>query len=168
MWQWRDWIIESLNQDKGDVNSPDKEHPLTPAVPEALGNRRVEILPVTLPPEASHPALRTYVQEDLAKQANDDISKAEASLARAQAVRETALKRLASQPATAPAAISAAAPAVIAEPENGLCIDFAKEVKPILEMNCFSCHKSTNAKSGLLLETLESALEGGRRSGRLQ
>ncbi len=150
---------------RGDVNSPDKEHPLTPAVPEALGNRRVEIQPVTLPPEASHPALRTYVQEDLAKQANDDISKAEASLARAQAARETALKRLAAQPATAPAAISAAAPVATAGPESAIRIDFAKEVQPIFEMNCLSCHKSANAKSGLSLETLESAQEGGRLSG---
>ena len=150
---------------RGDVNSPDKEHPLTPAVPEALGNRRVEIQPVTLPREASLPALRTYVQEDLTKQAKDDISKAEASLARAQAARETALKRLASQPATAPAVISAAAPIATAGPEGVARIDFAKEVKPILEMNCLSCHKSTNAKSGLSLETLESAQEGGRLSG---
>jgi hypothetical protein len=150
---------------RGDVNSPDKEHPLTPAVPEALGNRRVEIQPVTLPREASLPALRTSVQEDLTKQAKDEISKAETSLARAQAARETAVKRLASQPATAPAVISAAAPIATAGPEGVARIDFAKEVKPILEMNCLSCHKSTNAKSGLSLETLESAQEGGRLSG---
>ncbi len=150
---------------RGDVNSPDKDHPLAPAVPDALGNRQVEIQAVTLPREAAFPALRTYVQEDVVKRAKEDIDNAEASLAKAQATRETAQRRLASQPVAAPVAISAAAPVATTGPENASSIDFAKEIKPILEKNCLSCHKSTNAKSGLALDTLESALEGGRRNG---
>ena len=150
---------------RGDVNSPDKDHPLAPAVPEALGNRRVEIQAVTLPREAAFPALRTYVQEDVVKRAKEDIDNAEASLAKAQATRETAQRRLASQPVAAPVAISAAAPVATTGSENASSIDFAKEVKPILERNCLSCHKSTNPKSGLALDTVESALEGGRRNG---
>ncbi|HET6960859.1 MAG TPA: DUF1553 domain-containing protein [Terriglobia bacterium] len=130
-----------------------------------MGNRRVEIQAVTLPREAAFPALRTYVQEDVVTRAKEDIDKAEATLAKAQATREAAQRRLSSQPVTAPVAISAAAPAATTGPENASSIDFAKEIKPILEKNCLSCHKSTNAKSGLALDTLESALEGGRRNG---
>lgn len=150
---------------RGDEKSPDKEHPLAPAVPEALGNRPVEIQAVTLPREAAFPALRNYVQEDVVKQAKDDINKTEASLAKAQAARETAQRRLASQPAAAPAAISAAAPVATVGPEGANPIDFAKEIKPIFEKNCLSCHKSGNPKSGLALETLESIQEGGRLNG---
>jgi len=150
---------------RGDVNSPDKEHPLTPAVPEVLGNRPVEVQPVTLPLEAAFPALRAYVQEDVVKQAKDDISKAEASLANARAARETAQNRLAAQPAAAPVAISAAAPGAAVGAEVPPSIDFAKEIRPIFEKNCLSCHKSANPRSGLALETLESAQEGGRLNG---
>ena len=123
---------------RGDVNSPDKDHPLAPALPEALGNRRVEIQQVTLPREAAFPALRTYVQEDVVKRAKEDIDKAEANVAKAQATREAAQRRLASQPVAAPVAISAAAPVATTGPENLSSIDFAKEIKPILEKNCLS------------------------------
>ncbi len=150
---------------RGDEKSPDKEHPLAPAVPEVLGNRRVEIQAVTLPREAAFPALRAYVQEDVVKQAKDEIAKAEASVAKAQAAREAAQHRLASQPAAAPAAISAAAPGAAAGPEVATPIDFAQEIRPIFEKNCLSCHKSGNAKSGLALETFESIQEGGTLNG---
>src|SRR5262249_33345116 len=103
--------------------------------------------------------------EDIVKQGKDGIGNAEATLAKAQAAREAAQRRLASEPVAAPVAISAAAPVATTGPENVTPIDFAKEIKPILDKNCLSCHKSTNAKSGLALETLESALEGGRRNG---
>ncbi|MBM3800985.1 MAG: DUF1553 domain-containing protein [Acidimicrobiia bacterium] len=150
---------------RGDDKSPDKEHPLAPAVPEALGNVPVRIQPVSLPREAALPALRSYVQEDALSQAKESISKAEAGLVKAQAARDAAHRRLTSQPATAPVAISAAAPVAAAGGENATEIDFAKQIKPIFEKNCLGCHKSTNAKSGLALDTLESAQEGGRLSG---
>ncbi len=120
---------------------------------------------MTLPLEASYPALRTYVQEDLPKQAKDDIRRQKQAWPKHRQLARQRRERLASQPATAPAAISAAAPVATAGPEGAARIDFAKEVKPIFEMNCLSCHKSANAKSGLSLETLESAQEGGRLSG---
>jgi len=149
---------------RGDERSPDKEHPLSPAVPEVLGNRPVEIQPLTVPPEAAFPVLRAYVQEDLVKQAKDGIAKAEAILARAQAARELAQRRLASQPAAAPAVVSPAAPVSAVESEAA-SIDFAREIKPILEKNCLSCHKTGNARSGLALDSLESMLEGGTLNG---
>ncbi|MCI0420628.1 MAG: DUF1553 domain-containing protein, partial [Acidobacteria bacterium] len=43
--------------------------------------------------------------------------------------------------------------------------DFAKDIKPVLEKNCLSCHTAANAKSGLVLETLDSIQEGGKLNG---
>lgn len=40
-------------------------------------------------------------------------------------------------------------------------VDFLKEVKPILEGRCFSCHQGKKVKGGLRLDTLEGMLEGG-------
>jgi formylglycine-generating enzyme required for sulfatase activity len=47
-------------------------------------------------------------------------------------------------PATAPAAV-----------------DFVKDIQPILELNCVSCHRDGNAKGGLRLDTAEQAAKGG-------
>jgi hypothetical protein len=149
---------------RGDDRNPDKEHPLAPAAPEVLGNR-VQIQPVTLPQEAAFPGLRSYVQEDLVKQAKESIRQAEAGLAKELAVLEAAQRRVASQPVVAPAGISAAAPVTAGSPEGQSPVDFAREIKPILERSCLSCHKGANAKSGLALETVDSILEGGRVSG---
>lgn len=40
-------------------------------------------------------------------------------------------------------------------------IDFFKDIKPILESRCNSCHAGNTPKGGLNLETLELSLEGG-------
>ena len=40
-------------------------------------------------------------------------------------------------------------------------IDFARQVKPILESTCLSCHNPDNVKGELLLDTRENALIGG-------
>ncbi len=151
---------------RGNEQSPDKEHPLSPAVPEVLGNHDINIQPVNLPLDAAYPALRGYVQEDLRAQAKADIEKAEANRAKAGAALELARARLNALPSVSPAAISAAAPpqteAVAPEAPS---IDFAKDIKPIFEKNCFSCHQSTNAKSDLSLESLDAIAEGGKVNG---
>jgi len=41
-------------------------------------------------------------------------------------------------------------------------IDFAKEVLPVLQSNCFKCHGEKKAKSKLRLHTLGDALKGGK------
>ena len=40
-------------------------------------------------------------------------------------------------------------------------IDFAKDIQPILEFNCVSCHKEGHDKGGLRLETRSLAIKGG-------
>jgi Protein of unknown function (DUF1553)/Protein of unknown function (DUF1549)/Planctomycete cytochrome C len=148
---------------RGDERNPDKEHPLSPGVPEILRSRGTEIHQVTVPLLASYPSLNSYVHEDLRKQARQEIEKAESNLAKAIAALTEARQRVAvtpSPPAHSPA--SAAAPT---RDSPAAPIDFAKEIKPILERNCLSCHKAGNAKSGLVLETQESIQEGGKVNG---
>ena len=44
-------------------------------------------------------------------------------------------------------------------------IDFYRDVKPILETRCFSCHQGAKVKGGLSLDSLAAALEGGKADG---
>ena len=38
--------------------------------------------------------------------------------------------------------------------------DFIRDVKPILEHNCVSCHRADNAKGKIRLDTKEAAFSG--------
>src|SRR5262245_47927573 len=40
-------------------------------------------------------------------------------------------------------------------------IDFAKDIRPLLEKSCLKCHCPEQAKGKLLLDTREHALKGG-------
>lgn len=44
-------------------------------------------------------------------------------------------------------------------------VNFYREVLPILETKCFSCHQGTKVKGGLKLHTLADALKGGKSDG---
>ena len=44
-------------------------------------------------------------------------------------------------------------------------VDFFRDVKPILETHCYSCHQGAKVKGGLRLDTLAAALEGGKADG---
>jgi mono/diheme cytochrome c family protein len=44
-------------------------------------------------------------------------------------------------------------------------VDYFKEVKPLLEAKCYSCHQGGKAKGGLRLDLHENALEGGKSDG---
>ncbi|MBC7366485.1 MAG: hypothetical protein H7343_06665 [Undibacterium sp.] len=44
-------------------------------------------------------------------------------------------------------------------------VDFFRDVKPILETHCYSCHQGAKAKGGLRLDTLTAALKGGKADG---
>ena len=48
-----------------------------------------------------------------------------------------------------------------AQPSATLEKNFHEEVAPILVRSCIECHNGSNAKGGLSLETLASALKGG-------
>ena len=42
-------------------------------------------------------------------------------------------------------------------------VDFARDVRPILEKSCFGCHGPDKQKSGYRLDVRDVALKGGRR-----
>ncbi len=68
---------------RGNETNPDKDHPLTPAVPEVF-RADLKIAPVKLPLAAYYPDSRPAVQIDLVLQAKADIEKANAGLAAAR------------------------------------------------------------------------------------
>lgn len=50
---------------------------------------------------------------------------------------------------------------VAALTSEALCIDFSREVKPILQKHCFECHGAEKQKSGYRLDVREIAFRGG-------
>ncbi len=166
---------------RGDEKNPDKEHPLSPGVPEALGNQGIQIQPVNLPIEAAYPDLRPFVHKDLLAQARSQIEKSRSLLAKANQELVRARERASAIPGTpqdaggqpirvanpTPAVLSSLsrAPSVTNFPVSSQRVDFQQEVRPLLEKNCFSCHNSSNEKSGLVLETIESIRQGGNTNG---
>src|SRR5262245_24551768 len=48
-----------------------------------------------------------------------------------------------------------------AAPDSIRKVDFAKDIQPILEKNCFECHGPEKQKSGLRLDRKADALKGG-------
>lgn len=152
---------------RGEETNPD-EHVLTPAVPKALGGISIDIQPVELPIEASYPALRSFVQEDLLKVATAEIGKAEANLDRANRLLTRAKERAlrASRDQAAPGAASGGeSSAESTSVGAGEVVSFEKDVKPIFEESCFACHNAQTLRSGLSLETVESIMAGGNRNG---
>src|SRR5881296_1257987 len=46
-------------------------------------------------------------------------------------------------------------------------VDFAEDIKPLLESTCLSCHGSEKPKGGLRLDTRANALQGGDKGAAL-
>ncbi|MFN0166333.1 MAG: DUF1553 domain-containing protein [Bryobacteraceae bacterium] len=69
---------------RGNVQEPDKDHPLSPGVPHALGGKLGDIKSVPLPVDAYYPDHRPVVQRDLITDAKADIERAEAELRKAK------------------------------------------------------------------------------------
>src|SRR4051812_44328452 len=57
--------------------------------------------------------------------------------------------------------LGASAGLMLAAPALHASIDFAREVRPILEKHCFSCHGEKKQKSGLRLDIKAEAFRGG-------
>ena len=139
---------------RGNPDAPDKEHPLSPGVPEVLGGDPINIQPVALPLEATYPDFKKYVQQDLVVQARQEVERSEVALARANRVLAKARQRAAETAANQKPSPKAAASSTGA-------INFDSTVKPILEKSCFGCHDLQKQVSGLVLESPESIFWGG-------
>lgn len=70
--------------DRGNEAQPLKDQPLKPGIPALLAWADLEIKPVALPMEASHPGLRPFVLEDQLQAANARVSTAREALAKAR------------------------------------------------------------------------------------
>ena len=73
----------------GDVNQPDKDIPIQPAVPRVLGGK-LKIEPVTLPPSAYYPALQPATQEKALAATDKEIEKARSAIQPAEGNLEKA------------------------------------------------------------------------------
>ncbi len=80
---------------RGNEAQPDKEHPLLPAVPQALGGDALAIHAVALAPAEYYPGLRGFVQQEELAQAQAALSKSEAALSEASQSLAAARKSLA-------------------------------------------------------------------------
>ena len=143
---------------RGNPDAPDKEHPLSPGVPEVLGGDPIKIQPVALPLEATYPDFKKYVQQDLMVQARQEVERSEVALARANRVLAKARER-ASESAANPK------PTPKGAESKTEAISFDTTIKPILEKSCFGCHDLQKQASGLVLESAESIFQGGVVSG---
>ena len=139
---------------RGNPDAPDKEHPLSPGVPEVLGGDPIKIQPVALPLEAIYPDFKQYVQQDLLVQARQEVERSEVALAKANRVLAKSRER-ASDTATNPK------PSPKGAISSTGAISFDTTVKPILEKSCFGCHDLQKQASGLVLESAESISQGG-------
>lgn len=51
------------------------------------------------------------------------------------------------------------------EAEDKVPVDFAKEIKPLLEAKCMECHSSEKHKGKFEIQTREAAVRGGKKNG---
>jgi hypothetical protein len=94
---------------RGDDRTPDKDHPLEPGVPEALGGRFPKVEPVPLPPAAYAPDKRDFVIALTVAASAETIPKARTALQTAQRNAVAALlPALADDPLRAMAKLAAA------------------------------------------------------------
>jgi hypothetical protein len=96
---------------RGDEKQPKKDRPLAPGVPEILSLGRLDIKPVSLPPEGHSPGLRPFVLENHLKAAKRQIAAARQAL-------DQARKTLAEIERTAKPKKSERPPAKLLSPEN--------------------------------------------------
>ena len=131
---------------RGDENSPDKDHEIQPGTPGALGGAALGIAPVEFPVEAYYPDIRPFVAIDLMVAAKGSLETAEAKLVQLQKELEQARGEL-GQPV---------------KPAPGAPVDFAKQIKPIFEARCGTCHEGRNSKGGLSLASEQTVKAGGK------
>ncbi|MBT4868366.1 MAG: DUF1549 domain-containing protein, partial [Planctomycetaceae bacterium] len=105
---------------RGDARYPDKENPLAPGVPAALGNADVKVEAIKLPPAAFYPALRPELVEGQLAQSSDKVKAAD------EAIVATKKKVKAAQTKLAAVKRATTEEKATAEPDVFLADDFAK------------------------------------------
>ncbi len=75
-----DLDVKTFRFIRGDDRQPDKERPLSPGVPEALGGEWPEVKAVSLPASAIAPDKRAFVIADLLKDADEKVQQTRTAL----------------------------------------------------------------------------------------
>jgi mono/diheme cytochrome c family protein len=91
---------------RGNEARPDKEHPLPPGVPRALGGEVMTFTAVNLPATSYYPGLRGFVQNESLAQATAGLNSAEQEMAKANTVMVAARKKLSDFVAAKTAAVA--------------------------------------------------------------
>ncbi len=142
---------ETYRHIRGDEKNPDKSNPLSPGVPEILGDLGEPIQPIELPLQSYYPSIQPFVHDDLLRQASQAITQAEAGLVEARQ-EETRAQKLAEM-----------------DPDERLLKlgrkRFDREIKPIFDRNCVVCHGPNVARNDFRTITFDLLLEGGTRDG---
>ena len=136
----------------GDEKNPDKENPLSPAVPEILGKLAEPIKQIKVPLEAYYPSIQPFVQRDLLEGARSEINKAEANLEETRQALSLAEKR-------------AATPQQHEDAKKAALDSFEKELKPIFDRRCVFCHGDYYPRNEFRVLSVASLLEGGIEDG---
>ena len=92
---------------RGNEGKPDKEHPLSPAVPRALGGGELKFEPIALAPNEYYPGLQPFVQQETLAHAQAEVDRTESAVAKtgtALAEARKALSEFAAKTAAAKAA----------------------------------------------------------------
>jgi hypothetical protein len=147
----RDGLVRTYDADaeaktflfqRGNEAKPDKEHPLSAAVPRVLGGDELQIAAVSLPAEVYYPGLRSFVQQENLAQALAGVDRAEAGLGKASAALADARKKLADlvaaknvpkTPQEPAAGNAAAAPEKPAEAASPAAVAAEKELNAAVE-----------------------------------
>ncbi|MBS0263196.1 MAG: PSD1 domain-containing protein [Planctomycetes bacterium] len=101
---------------RGDEKNPDKDHPVSAALPGVLAKAELPLASIPLPATAYYPGLRPHAQAEALNQARSEVEKSKAGRQDALAKVELAKKKLADFAATQATAAAATAPAVPATP----------------------------------------------------
>jgi mono/diheme cytochrome c family protein len=136
----------------GDEKNPDKEHPLSPAVPEILGKLGEPIKAVQLPLEAYYPFIQPSLQRELLEQARREIEKAQAGVAVARQALAVAEQHV-------------AAPQQHEDARNIAGQRFESELKPIFDRHCIACHGESYPRNEFRVLSVALLLEGGTEDG---
>jgi hypothetical protein len=152
---------------RGDIQNPDKQNVLAPAVPRLLGTPMGKIEPVSLPIDSYYPDHRSFVHADLISQAKSDIERAEAELTKKQEAYQAVERELENVNAKAGYEKLRGASDQLALAQKTLAA--AKEYLPALEARIAADRAKFAVPPDLAYETLaDAARKAERKAGILK
>jgi len=134
---------------RGNEAKPEKDEPLAPAVPRALGGDPLVVAAIDLPAEAYYPGLRGFVQQESLAAATAAVEKAEKAMSDSSTALADARKKLADMVAANAKPAAEAPPAGNGAPETEAPVP-AEPAKPEADKDALTS-AVTKAESGVSL-----------------